>query len=79
MKLTIESTDEITTIDGVPVRRWRGRTESGRPVDVFVHRVATADPWAQAELDAVLAERSRPRELADIAEEGRAFGLGKIL
>lgn len=40
MKLTIESTDQITTLDGVPARVWKGVTEAGVECVVFVHRIA---------------------------------------
>jgi hypothetical protein len=63
MRLTIESTGVITTIDGVPCRLWRGRTDSGREVDVFIHRFATADPAAQRELEADLLDQGPPVEL----------------
>ena len=63
MKLTIESTDTLTHIDGVPVRLWRGTTEAGNPVDLFIHRVASADPAAQAELSRELGEQPEPHEL----------------
>lgn len=66
MRLTIVPTLIITTIDGVPVRLWRGETEDGRPVEVFVHRVRSDDPDAQAQLGAVLAEVPEPRELHEI-------------
>ena len=67
MRLTIESTSMITTIDGVPCRVWAGRLESGREVDVFIHRIATVDPAARAELERELVEMHRPIEL-DLAE-----------
>jgi hypothetical protein len=63
MKLTIESTDILTEIDGVPVRVWEGRTAAGRPVRVFVHRIGSADPGAQAEMEAELAAMDEPAEL----------------
>jgi len=70
MRLTIESTPTITEIDGVPCRLWRGTTEGGRPVDVYVHRIGSADPRAQEELDRRLVEMPAvPRELADIERE----------
>lgn len=40
MKIMIEATDQITNIEGVPVRHWRGTTEAGVECDVFVHRIA---------------------------------------
>lgn len=40
MKITIESTDKIALIDGVPCRFWDGVSESGARCVVFVHRIA---------------------------------------
>ena len=40
MKLTITSTDQITEIDGIQVRHWRGVGDGGQKCDVFVHRIA---------------------------------------
>jgi hypothetical protein len=48
MTLTITSTDEITELDGVPVRLWNGVTEGGIPVLVFVHRLAVHESQDQA-------------------------------
>lgn len=39
MKLTIEATDVLTEMDGVPVRVWNGTTENGTPCEVYVHRI----------------------------------------
>lgn len=40
MKIAITSTEQLTEVDGVPVRVWDGVTEGGVPVKVFVHRLA---------------------------------------
>jgi hypothetical protein len=48
MKITIESTDKITSLEirdglhgiSMPARIWEGYTESGIPVHVFVTRIA---------------------------------------
>lgn len=40
MKATIFSTDQITTVDGVPCRIWNGLTEKGVHFFAFIHRVA---------------------------------------
>ena len=40
MKISIEATDKLTRIDGVPVRLWEGITEGGVRCKVFVHRIA---------------------------------------
>ena len=36
MKLTIESTDILSSLNGCPVRIWNGRTESGVGCIVYV-------------------------------------------
>jgi len=63
MQLLIESTDVITTVEGQPVRLWRGTLEDGTPVDVFVARIGTADPHAQEILARALRETPAPREV----------------
>ena len=40
MKIQIESTTKVVTINGVPARVWEGHTESGIPIHCFVTRVA---------------------------------------
>ncbi len=40
MKLTLYSTDELTTVNGAEVRRWTGETAGGVPVIVFIARIA---------------------------------------
>jgi len=40
VKISIEATDKLTRIDGVPVRLWEGITENGVKCKVFVHRIA---------------------------------------
>ncbi len=63
MKIAIESTKVLTSIDGVGVRLWLGKTESGIPVRVWVHRVeARADENLQ-EFCAELLNVDDPSEL----------------
>lgn len=52
MRITMERTEDILELDGVPVRRWQGTLESGAPVHVYVHRLASSAPQAQLELEA---------------------------
>lgn len=40
MKVTIESTSKIVSVDGVPARLWEGSTDSGIPVHCYVTRIA---------------------------------------
>ena len=60
MKLIIEATERITNLDGVKVRAWKGTTERGVPVVVFVHRIAVDNSRDSAELDAELLETMPP-------------------
>lgn len=60
MKITIESTDSITRIDGVPVRLWEGRTEAGTLCRVFVHRIALHESQDADQFDAELTEQLPP-------------------
>ena len=39
MKLTIEPTARMLSIEGHPVRVWSGTDENGTPVEVFVRAV----------------------------------------
>lgn len=70
MKLQIEATDQLTTIDGVPVRYWRGFTEDGREVKVFIHRIAVHNDLDAADFD---------RELQEQLPPGRMISLRDIL
>ncbi len=47
MKLTIEPTDRMETIEGVPCRRWQGQTEDGTPVHVWVRMLSPQTHDAQ--------------------------------
>lgn len=40
MKITIESSNKIVELNGVPARIWEGQTESGIKVHCFVTRIA---------------------------------------
>ena len=66
MKVTIESTQFITHIDGVPVRVWQGVTERGIPCVVFVHRVAVKSFTDSSEFDRELQQTLQPEELVDL-------------
>lgn len=40
MKITIESTSKIVTVNDVPARIWEGQTESGIKVHCYITRIA---------------------------------------
>lgn len=64
VKLTIESTEIIREIDGVPVRVWEGVTDQGGVCYVLVHRIAVPSVdalltnQADSELEAMLQPRT---------------------
>lgn len=70
MEIAITSTDEVTTLDGVPCRVWDGITAQGTPCKVFVHRVAVAKDEDTEAFD---------RELLLQLPPGRAVDLRQIL
>jgi hypothetical protein len=57
----IESTEKVTTIDGVPVRIWEGTSESGVTCVVMVHRIAVADGQDPIEFERELSAMAPPR------------------
>ena len=60
MKITIAPTpDCFTTDSGIPMRVWKGETDGGIGVTVFVSALCT-DPANQDELDAALEELPGP-------------------
>ena len=63
MKITIESTGEMVTLNGVPARIWAGRTDAGVPVSCFINHISpqTHDPAVQASFEAELSVRETPR------------------
>lgn len=60
MRLMIESTDALTSLDGVPVRLWEGTTEDGIPCKVFIHRIAVANEQDASTFDRQLKEQLPP-------------------
>lgn len=63
MKITIESTDKIVQLNGVPARIWEGRTEAGIPLHCYVARVAVAEGLPSADyvqFETELREHAKP-------------------
>lgn len=59
--LQIESTQTIAHIEGVKCRLWKGLTQKGDPVAVYVH-IIMAPEALQAEFQAELEEQAAPAE-----------------
>jgi hypothetical protein len=60
MKITIESTSKMVTLNGVPARIWEGRTESGILVHCYVTRIAVARDADNSEFERELKEHAPP-------------------
>jgi hypothetical protein len=60
VKITIESTDLVTTLDGVRVRVWKGITARGVACTVFVHRLSVREGHDATEFEHELAEQASP-------------------
>jgi hypothetical protein len=61
MKITIESTDQLTDFDGAPVRVWNGVTEKGTRCYVLIRAIAVRLDQDRDELDRDLMEIPPPR------------------
>jgi len=57
MKIEMEATDNVTSIDGVEVRLWEGVTELGTRCKVFVHRIAVHKDEDATEFEKELQEK----------------------
>ncbi len=65
MKVPLESTSKIITLNSAPARLWEGTTESGVPVVAFISRIAVPSGQPQGEFEKELQEHRPPRpELA---------------
>ncbi len=75
MKLTLEPTPTIQSIDGTPCRLWTGTTETGIPVHAYIRCVSpqTHDAEAKAQFGRELRELPVPRR------SGMSFDIRFIL
>jgi hypothetical protein len=60
MKVIIENTTKIVTVNGVPARIWEGRTHSGIPVHCYITRVAVDKDEDTAQFERELKEMRPP-------------------
>ena len=59
MKLTVESTDQIVEVDGVPCRIWTGVCD-GTPVHALIHRIAVPESEDATMFDINLLHQPKP-------------------
>lgn len=60
MKITIENTTKIVSLNGMPARIWEGYSESGTPVHCYVTRIAVADGQDTSQFERELQEQRAP-------------------
>lgn len=73
MKITIESTTQIHTFNGIECRAWEGETANGVKVIAFIPRIAVREGENVAEFERDLLERRPP------SQELQAWPLRHIL
>lgn len=60
MKVTIESTTKIVSVNDVPARIWEGETETGIKVHAYVTRIAVAESDDCSQFEKELQECRKP-------------------
>lgn len=60
MKMTIESTTQMVTADGIQCRVWEGQTERGVKVSVLVPRIAVKIGQDMKQFESELQEQRAP-------------------
>lgn len=73
MKASIESTEQLIKINGVPARVWTGVTERGIPIQLAITRAAVHRDEDASQFEAELSEQHAPKP------EPAAFSLRMIL
>jgi len=73
VKITLESTSQLSTINGVPARVWEGQTDSGIAVIAWVSRIAVREDQDQSQFLKELAEQRPP------SADAQSFPLRMIL
>lgn len=73
MRIQIESTQRVVTVNGIEARIWEGHTESGIPVIVFIPRIAVSADQDCSQFEAELKECVPP------SSDAREFPLRMIL
>lgn len=60
MKITVESTEKIVWLNGVPARIWEGQTDTGIPIHCFVTRIAVSKDQDATQFEQELQEHKIP-------------------
>lgn len=62
MKIEIESTEKIVSLNGIPARIWEGHTKNGIKVHCFVTRISPQTNEGLEQFDKELQEHKPPSE-----------------
>ncbi|MCD9186754.1 MAG: hypothetical protein LUM44_09990 [Pyrinomonadaceae bacterium] len=65
MVITIQNTEKVVTLDGVPARIWEGTTDSGIEVICFITRVLVPENDRQDEFLRELQQCEKPSIAAE--------------
>ncbi len=63
MKITIEPTGRFERVNGNECRIWKGTTDKGEPLNLYIALVHAQSKGAEAELDQALREVKAERHL----------------
>jgi len=66
MRIQIESTTKIVTVNGINARVWEGETERGIPVIVLIPRIAVRADQDCSQFEAELKECTSPSAEAEV-------------
>lgn len=77
MQITIESTDRIVEVNGVPGRVWSGKSPTGVPISCVITRIAVPTTAPEAEHERFAQELSEVLPAPEHAVE--AFPLRMVL
>lgn len=74
MKVTLQNTEKIVTLNGVPARIWEGETDTGIKVHAFITRIAVGKNENAEQFERELLEVKPPS-----VEVGNAYPLRMII
>jgi hypothetical protein len=73
MKATIESTDLIVDVGGVPARVWNGRTENGVEFLAFITRLAVPEGQDCTQFESELREEPHSKLVSSGLPAGQIY------
>jgi hypothetical protein len=78
VKITIESTDVLTRVNGQECRVWKGTTEGGIALTAFIPALAVDAREDVSQFERELIETAPPQELSTRAAQELAVVMGEL-